>query len=510
MRGRRTGDAWPGSEKEKDSEGYLMSIRSRLLLIYGVMIASLLLVGFFCIRAILEWRQAATELSEIHEQSLRAERLRAEAHREIYYALDYLSGQENAREEFERIQQKAPDILDTLRSSSLTTEEYDHIVGLEETHFELVWIVHKFFERAEARQGELNIPAARERLREIGDEVTDDVASINQYYRSQENRRMAAAADAGIFAAYVVAATAVVALVQFVALALLLQRWLLRPIITLNDAARSISGGDLETRITLKSKDEWGQLSSAINDMTSSLKISQQRLRTHERFAALGEIASYSAHNIRNPLAGIRATAQVLKDDSAAAGSEIREAMDDIIDTIDRLDIWLKRLLEFTRPLELEYSPTDINELAEETIRLAGRPFADRKVRLRKRLQSDLPLILVDPIMIEQALAAVITNAYEAVDEHGSITIETRHENSSEDILIRLTDNGRGVPEHIQSRLFRAFMSSKDGGTGLGLAQARKIIDMHGGQITLESSPGEGTTVSICLPVIREIDSQST
>lgn len=486
-----------------------MTIRSRLLLIYGVIIASLLLVGFFSIRAILGWRQAATELSEIHEQSLRAERLRTEANRQIYFALDYINGQKSAREEFEKIQKIAPDLLDKLKSSSLTTEEYDHIEGLEETHFELVWIVHRFFERAEDPGDDLNVPAARERLREIGDEVTDDVASINQYYRSQENRRMAAAAEAGVFAAYVVAATAFVALLQFAALAFLLQRWLVRPIIMLNNAAESISTGNLDTRISLESKDEWGQLSSAINDMTSSLKASQQRLRTHERFAALGEIASYSAHNIRNPLAGIRATAQVMKNYSSVSDSEARQSLDEIIGTIDRMDIWLKRLLEFARPLELEYSLTDINGLAEETLKLAERPFADKKVSVKRRLHPNLPRILIDSVLIEQALAAVVTNAYEAVDEKGSIIIETSYDDELQNIMIRLTDNGRGVPKDIQPMLFRAFMSSKDGGTGLGLAQARKIIDMHGGRIDLESSPGMGTTVSICIPTMRETDNGS-
>lgn len=479
-------------------------------MIYGIMIVSLMLVGFFCIRAILGWRQAARELSEIHRQSLRAEQLRAEAHREIYYALDYLSGEKSARQEFEKIEKIAPDLLNILKSSSLTTEEFDHIEGLEETHFELVWIVKKFFERGENLNGDLNIPAARERLREIGDEVTDDVASINQYYRSQENRRTAAAAEAGVFAAYVVGATAVVALVQFVALAFFLQRWLVRPIVMLNDAARSISGGNLDTRITLKSKDEWGQLSSAINDMTSSLKTSQQRLRTHERFAALGEIAAYSAHNIRNPLAGIRAAAQNLSDDPALTDSDVKQSMHDIINTIDRIDMWLKRLLEFARPLELEYSLTDINGLAEETLRLSERPFVDKKVRIQRRLQPDLPRILVDPVLIEQALAAVVTNAFEAVDDRGSIVIETSRDDNSQHISIKLTDNGRGVPEHIQPRLFRAFMSSKDGGTGLGLAQAKKIIDMHGGRISLESSPGKGTMVSIYLPLLGESDDRNT
>lgn len=481
-----------------------MKIRSKLLLIYGIMITSLLLVGAFCIWAIVSWRGAATELSQIHEQSLRAERLRAETHRQIYHALDYLNGEENARQDFLKIQQITPDILEILRSKALTIEEKDHIEGLAETHYELVWIMQKYFERGEDLITDQNLPAARARLREIGDEVTDDVASLSQYYRTQENNRMAAAADAGTFAGYVIGITAIMAGIQFIALTFLLQRWLVRPIIMLNDTTRSISEGNLDTRIDLTSKDEWGQLSTAIEKMTSSLKISQQRLRAQERFAALGEIAAYSAHNIRNPLAGIRAATQVMLNEFGESEADARQSLREIMSTIDRVDIWLKRLLEFAKPLELQYSPADINLLVTEALKLAGRPYERKDVKLDWRLAPELPVISIDPVLVEQALVAIAANAYEAINDNGKIKIETSIIEDIESISISISDNGKGVPDDIQPRLFRAFMTSKEGGTGLGLAQARKIIDMHGGEINLESLPGKGTTVSIRIPVRNE------
>lgn len=481
-----------------------MKIRSKLLLIYGVMIISLLLVGAFCIWAIVSWRGAATELSEIHEQSLRAERLRAETHRQIYHALDYLNGEENARRDFAEIQEITPNLLAILRSKALTTEEKDHIEGLEETHYELVWIMNKYFERGEDLITDQKLPAARARLREIGDEVTDDVASLIQYYRTQENKRLAAAADAGTFAGYVIGITAMMAGIQFIALTFLLQRWLVRPIIMLNDATKTISEGNLDIRIDLSSKDEWGQLSTAIEKMTSSLKTSQQRLRAHERFAALGEIAAYSAHNIRNPLAGIRAATQVMLDELGEPETDTAQSLKEIMTTIDRIDIWLKRLLEFTKPLEIEYTPTDINLVVEEALTLAGRPFEKKNVKLDWRLAPNLPDMTIDSILIEQALVAIAANAYEAINDNGTIIIETSIRKDKESISIEISDNGRGVPDHIQPKLFRAFMTGKEGGTGLGLAQAKKIVDMHGGEIDLESLPGKGTVVSILLPLKNE------
>jgi two-component system NtrC family sensor kinase len=315
---------------------------------------------------------------------------------------------------------------------------------------------------------------------------------------------MAAAADAGTFAGYVIGITAIMAGIQFIALTFLLQRWLVRPIIMLNDTTRSISEGNLDTRIDLTSKDEWGQLSAAIEKMTSSLKISQQRLRAQERFAALGEIAAYSAHNIRNPLAGIRAATQVMLNELGLADADARQSLKEIMDTIDRVDIWLKRLLEFAKPLELEYSPTDINLLIKEALRLAGRPFEEKNVKVDWCLAPELPVISIDSVLVEQALVAIAANAYEAINDNGKIKIETSIIEDMESISISISDNGTGVPDHIKPKLFRAFMTSKEGGTGLGLAQARKIVDMHGGEINLESLPEKGTTVSILLPVKNE------
>ncbi len=110
----------------------------------------------------------------------------------------------------------------------------------------------------------------------------------------------------------------------------------------------------------------------------------------------------------------------------------------------------------------------------------------------------------IDSILIEQALMTIVTNAYEAVERDGAILIETVLSSGGEDrnfVEIVISDNGKGVPAEMQPKLFRAFMTSKEGGTGLGLAQAKKVVDIHGGEINLESSRGRGTTVTIRLPV---------
>ncbi|UCC80182.1 MAG: HAMP domain-containing protein [Candidatus Zixiibacteriota bacterium] len=481
-----------------------MKIRSRLLLIYGVMLVLLLLVGSFSLRSILELGKAADELSAIYDQSIRAEQLRFNTQRQINYSLDFLLGETDANVEFEKIQTDVQSLFEELKVNSNEAVEGDLIESLEETQYELVWLMNRYFERGQNSLSDLDLPDARARLREIGDEVSDDVVTLNRYYSRLQSRKLSAASRAGKTVAWVVGATAALALMQFIALVMLSQRWLVKPIGDLNRAAAAISGGDLDTHIEFPGRNEWGQLADSINMMTSSLKDSLQKLAAHERTAALGELAAYASHNIRNPLAGIRAAAQVIVDDRKPVDVETSESLQEIIETIDRLDNWLKRLLEYAKPLQPQIETADINRLAKESADIVGKLYPDKNVRLKWNLSENLPALQIDSILIEQALMTIVTNAYEAVERDGAISIETALSSDGEDrnfVEIIISDNGKGVPVEIHPKLFRAFMTSKEGGTGLGLAQAKKVVDIHGGEINLESSPGRGTTVTIKLPV---------
>jgi signal transduction histidine kinase len=472
------------------------------------MLILLLLVGFFSLKSILGLANAADDLSEIYDQSLRAEKLRFNTQRQINYSLDFLLGETGADREFEKIQITVQSIFGELMANSNSAVETDLIESIEETQYELVWLMNRFFDRGQDELSDLNLPDARAHLREIGDEVSDDVATLNGYYSQRQSRKLSAASQAGKTVAWVVGATSAFALIQFIALVILSQRWLVRPINDLNRAAAAISGGDLDIHIAFTGKNEWGQLADSINKMTASLKDSLQKLAFHERSAALGELAAYASHNIRNPLAGIRAAAQVLVDEGKSLDVETAESLKEIIETIDRLDNWLKRLLEYAKPLQPQMEHADINRLVRESVDIAGKSYPDKTVRLDWSLSENLPKLFIDTILIEQALMTVVSNAYEALEGDGSISIETgfcSNEENKKIVSIKISDTGKGVLEEIQPKLFRAFMTSKEGGTGLGLAQAKRIIDIHGGEINLESSPGGGTAVSIRLPVPTDL-----
>lgn len=479
-----------------------MKIRSKLLYYYGFIIVALLLASAISISAVSGWSRAASRLSETHSKAGIAEKLRSNIFRQVNYSLDYLYGDIEAKDRFMEAHNETMSLLEGLKTDSLAEREQYFIEGFEETQFELIWIMNKFFESSR-EQIALNLPGARERLREMADEVADDVASLTQYYDSQENVWLKAATEAGGLAVAIIISASGAAVILFIVLAFFLQRWLVKPIATVDSATRSIRDGDLDSRIRLDGNDEWADLASAVNEMASSLKESLQKLSDQERLAALGEVSAYAAHNIRNPLAGIRAAVQVLLKGREFVSESAGESMEEIIRTVDRLDGWLKRLLEFARPMDFEPSEQDINKLLVEAVSIAGKPFENGSTRLNWRLAENIPPVTVDAILLEQALAAIATNAFQAVLGNGQIDLETLYDPGSDDgwLTISIADNGIGVPEHIKPRLFRIFESSKKKGTGLGLAQAKRIIDIHGGNIDLESETGKGTEVRIRLPL---------
>jgi len=481
-----------------------MKIRSKLLYYYGVIIAALLAASAISISAVSGWSNAAARLIETHNKSALTEKLRSSIFLQVNYALNYLYGDPGAKSRFDDAYQETLLLIERLKADSLAEPEKYFIEGFEETQFELTYIVNRFFESRREQTFTQSLPEASERLREIADEVTDDVASLSQYYDSHESMRLKAATDAGGRAMGFILAASIAAVSMFIILIFFLQKWLVKPIAAVNKATISISGGNLDDQIKIKGNDEWGQLAAAINDMAYSLKITLQKLSEQEHLAALGEVSAYAAHNIRNPLAGIRAAVQVMLNTSGSLPGPASESLEEIIYTVDRLDGWLRRLLEFARPLGFEPAEHDINRLFTEAVSIAYKPFADSSTSLDWRLADNIPPAMVDGILLEQALAAIATNAFQAVSADGQVAFETEYtiaDGGDGWLMIRVSDNGVGIPDHIKPRLFRIFTSSKVKGTGLGLAQAKRIIDIHGGRIDLKSERGKGTKVEIALPL---------
>jgi signal transduction histidine kinase len=235
--------------------------------------------------------------------------------------------------------------------------------------------------------------------------------------------------------------------------------------------------------------------------MARALKAIQEQLVQSERLAALGELSSSVAHNIRNPLASIRSVAQVGMQE--ASDPEGRESFADIIQAADRLEGWVQGLLSYTRPFSLERRKQSLNRLVEGCLDLHRPSMAEKALGVVLELDSDLPEIILDPERMEQAVVAVLANAVEASRRGGRIVLQTALAAGAEgaEASIRITDEGEGISPELRERVFSPYFTTKANGIGLGLAMARRIVEQHRGRITLSRGPEGGTLVEITLPL---------
>ena len=246
-------------------------------------------------------------------------------------------------------------------------------------------------------------------------------------------------------------------------------------------------------------KDTGGEEGALIvfQDLTEVKKLERQA-RFNEQLAAVGELAAGIAHEIRNPLASISGSVQVLSNE-LSVGSAERRLMEIIVSESNRLSKILEEFLRFVRPQERRVSPFDVGQNIKEVLELFRR--SDEISDAHRILDDVAPassLLAGDRDQIRQIIYNVAKNAVRAMPDGGSLTVEGREDGAWYSIKFR--DTGRGMSEEEIARVFTPFSTAFDGGTGLGMAIVRRIVEDHGGAIDVESKPGEGTTVTILLP----------
>jgi two-component system sensor histidine kinase PilS (NtrC family) len=246
-------------------------------------------------------------------------------------------------------------------------------------------------------------------------------------------------------------------------------------------------------------KDDLGEEGALMlfQDLTEMKKL-ERRVRFNEQLAAVGELAAGIAHEIRNPLASISGSVQVLSKE-LNVGSAERRLMEIIVSESKRLSKILEDFLRFVRPQERKVTVFDVARTVKEVMDLFR--LSD-EVSDAHRIGADVApsssMLTGDPDQIRQIVYNVAKNAVRAMTAGGNLTVLGREEDGW--YSIRFVDTGRGMSEEQLARLFTPFATAFDGGTGLGMAIVRRIVEDHGGVIDAESKPGEGTTVTILLP----------
>jgi two-component system sensor histidine kinase HydH len=240
-----------------------------------------------------------------------------------------------------------------------------------------------------------------------------------------------------------------------------------------------------------------------IRDQLRVLEATQEAALRNEKLAAIGRLAAGVAHEVRNPLGVIRASASMVQE-SFDPGSEPHRACDFICEEIDRLNGLITSLLTFARPAEPRLAPIHPEKLIDRALSVSAGELERRRIEVLRQADPGLPEFVADPDLLVQLLLDLVTNAAEALGQGGRI--EVRLQGSPEFVCFEVADDGPGVPRDATEKVFEPFYTTKATGTGLGLAMTARIAQSHGGGIRVVEGAGagpggEGACFRIELPV---------
>jgi signal transduction histidine kinase len=287
-----------------------------------------------------------------------------------------------------------------------------------------------------------------------------------------------------------------------------ISRGLARPIRDLTAAMAVVGSGKLDHPVTPTSGDEIGELAAAFGRMTDSLRNNvtqlertQAQLVQSEKLASIGEMSAAVAHGLRNPLASLRAAAQLVRrhPDSPAAS----ETLEAIIEEVDRLDRRISHLLSFSRPAPFNPMPERVDRLVEALLPAFAEPLREQGVELRLELAPDLPEVRVDPMQMEQVLLELVSNALDAMPSGGTLRLSAQASDGlgpAAEVVVEVADTGGGIPAQVLPSVCEPFFTTREEGTGLGLAIAKRFVEQNGGRLEIDSNPGAGTAVRVHLP----------
>jgi PAS domain S-box-containing protein len=236
-----------------------------------------------------------------------------------------------------------------------------------------------------------------------------------------------------------------------------------------------------------------------LRDLDSLESINTQ-LQVSERLAALGRITAGVAHEVKNPLNSMRLWLENLKDSLPSdKETNAQQAVSVLDKEIDRLDAVVKRFLDFTRPMEVRLEATQLSQLLPEVLEVAKPQFKKANIQLAQLLPIGVPEVYVDRALLKQAVLNLVLNAAEAMPNGGQLRLTLSRRGEMAEITVE--DNGKGIPPENKSKIFQLFFTTRPGGSGIGLASAFRIVQLHNGSIDFTSEVGRGTTFRIELPL---------
>lgn len=290
--------------------------------------------------------------------------------------------------------------------------------------------------------------------------------------------------------------------------AVVLARYYTRPIVAMAAAAERVAAGDLDQTLPIERRDEIGQLARSFHGMIANLREDRQlreRLRTAEHLASAGQFARHIAHEIKNPLNFISLSIDHMHDTYQPADPEAAARFASLVRNlkgeVGRISRFAESFLEYGRPFELRIGRCDTGQMLDEVLELVAARAHSSRVRIIRETAA-MPVVPADPEFLRTCLYNIVINAFEAMPEGGSLTVRSTVDATH--LVLAFVDKGVGVEPEDLDKLFTPLFSTKQGGLGLGLALTRRVIEEHGGKVQFQSEPGQGSTVSISLPLEKE------
>ena len=244
-------------------------------------------------------------------------------------------------------------------------------------------------------------------------------------------------------------------------------------------------------------------LAEALEETNRQLAQAQEEKRRTERLAALGQLSAGLAHELRNPLAIMQGSSEMLSRRAASGDALTAELAANISGEVNRLNNLITRFLNFARPSELHRKPVPLAPLLDRALKHVRDRWPEARVTVERRYADGLAAIPLDADLCEQAFTNLFLNAYEAMEETGGVlrvAIAPANSAGRSGVEIEIADTGPGVPPELTTQIFNPFFSTKKTGVGLGLSIVSKIVDDHRGSVRVASESGKGARFRIFLP----------
>ena len=277
--------------------------------------------------------------------------------------------------------------------------------------------------------------------------------------------------------------------------------YLSKPLKALTSGVRAVTAGDYSARVPLRGGIELSELAIGFNGMAaqlSKLQELEEKLRRKDRLSALGQASAVIAHEVRNPLGIIKASAEVVRNRADLRPAEAR-LLGYIIDETRRIEKLIREVLDFAHPKAVSHQQVALRPILDGVLAMAQPALAGHKITTQVSDEAPGATIMADADQLHQAILNLVLNAQEAMPDGGQILVKLRK--SGNNVQVSVSDMGQGIPPDIAERIFDPFFTTKAKGTGLGLAQVHSVAESLGGRVFIDRQVSMGTTICLDLPL---------